>query len=331
MAVGFALVCSGCARETATAPAPAAPADAAEPGEGSVRMASGRTAGQAAAETDAALKARHEGQQTASRRRRPRLHAQFLSLEAPMKPGERLLIEATGPVAVLPNFEETLRVQGEAAAMTRERASSARVVLAQGEGGGRTLRIEFTSPGDKSDFSSFNVALPRGVALEIRTGRAPVTVGDAAASVTISSESGEIVASNIDGAVTATTSNGGIQMTGISGPVIARTANAPIVLDRVDGSVDALTSNASVSVTLTDRSAGPVRIETSNAAVRLMLTPAFRGALSASSDGGVVAQRPGAQPTGAEEPFRTFRRSFGEGPESTVATSGGVITLVGPF
>ncbi len=294
-------------------------------------MASGRTAEQAAAETDAALKARTEGRQTATRPRRPRLHAQALSLEAPMRPGERLRIEAAGPVVVMPAFDENVQVRAEAAAMTRERASSARAVLTEAEGGARTLRIEFASPSETGDFSSFEVALPRGVAVEIRTGRAPVTVNDAAAPVTIASESGEITVFNIEGSVTATTSNGGIQMTGVSGPVVARTANAPIVLESVAGSVEAVTSNASVSVRLDDGSAGPVRIETSNAAVMLALSRALRGSLSASSDGGVVVMTPGAPTTGAEEAFRTFRRSFGEGPESTVTTSGGAITLIGPF
>lgn len=294
-------------------------------------MASGRTAEQAAAETDAALKARHEGQQTATRRRRPKLHAQFLSLEEPMRRGDRLRIEATGPVVVTPAFDDTMRVQAEAAAMTRERASSARVVLAQGEGGARTLRIEFASPGEKSDFSSFEVALPPGVGLEIRTGRAPVTVNCASPDVAITADAGEISVANIEGAVTATTSNGGIQMSGISGPVVARTANAPIVLESVEGSVEAITTNASVSVRLTDRSPGPVRIETSNAAVRLDVSSAFRGALAASSDGGVMTLKPGGLLTGNEQTFRTFRRVFGDGPESAVMTSGGVITLVGPF
>lgn len=304
--------------------------------DGAVRMASGTTSAEARARVDAEIRARHEGKESATRRRRPRLQAEFRTVEQTLPPGAALTIDAAGPVTVKRSTDELLRAETEIAAGARERTEASLFVLESDPAApdAFVLRVAFPEPPQPSDFASFEVEVPASLGgIRVRTRQAPVTLTDVPGPATVQTTMASVRVERQGGAVAVSTTNGAVTVISPGGAVEARTVNSPVVVREAPASVDATTDNAAVDVTLTADAPGPVAIVTTRAGVLLRLGRAFAGELSAEAPGGRVDAPPAMLeaagiPASAVGPSSLRLRLGSAAQTARIATTGGTITIL---
>lgn len=158
------------------------------------------------------------------------------------------------------------------------------------------------------DFGStrvrFDVTVPRGYPVDLRTSGGGIDVRNLSAEVRAETSGGSVVVQNIAGAVNAhtsggsinaerlngsarlTTSGGGIDVTDSAGDLYVRTSGGSIHIQNEDGRVDGHTSGGGIRAQL--RANRGVALATSGGGITLLLPPDTHGSIEASTSGGHV-------------------------------------------
>jgi len=93
---------------------------------------------------------------------------------------------------------------------------------------------------------AFDVTLPRGARILVRTSNGAVSVEAIRGNATVTTANGAVDLYDIEGSVIAETSNGRVEAVRVAGDVHARTSNGDLWMEEIIGVVDGETSNGSV-------------------------------------------------------------------------------------
>jgi hypothetical protein len=160
-------------------------------------------------------------------------------------------------------------------------------------GGGRDgIQIGVVySPGAK-----LRVAVPKAVALDIRSGDGSITVEDVTGAVTMRSGDGSIVGLRVAGDVRATTDDGSIRLRETSGKVDVETQDGSVVVNGTFTALRAKTGDGSVRIAAEKGSAveSDWLVETDDGSVEVRLPEGLAADVdAATSDGSIRSSYPG--------------------------------------
>lgn len=197
------------------------------------------------------------------------------------------------------------------------------------------------------DFGStrvrFDVQVPRGYPVDLRTSGGHIDVRDLNAEVRAETSGGSVVVQDVAGTVNAhtsggnieaerlngstrlTTSGGGIDVTDSAGDLYVRTSGGSIHIQNEDGRVDAHTSGGGIRAAL--RANRGVTLATSGGSITLLLPQDTHGSVEAATSGGhVTCDFP--MTTTEISAGNDLRGAFGGGgPSISLHTSGGSIHI----
>jgi len=200
---------------------------------------------------------------------------------------------------------------------------------------------------DWLDFGStrvrFDVQVPRGYPVDLRTSGGRIDVRDLSAEVRAETSGGSVVVQNVAGTVDAhtsggsiqaerlngatrlTTSGGGIDVTDSAGDLYLRTSGGSIHIENEDGRVDAHTSGGGIRAAL--RANRGITLGTSGGSITLLLPQDTHGSVEATTSGGHVTSDFPMTTTEISE-GSDLRGAFGGGgPPISLHTSGGSIHI----
>ena len=160
-------------------------------------------------------------------------------------------------------------------------------------GGGRDgIQIGVVySPGAK-----LRVAVPKAVALDIRSGDGAITVEDVTGAVTMRSGDGSIVGLRVSGDVRATTDDGSIRLRETSGKVDVETQDGSVIVNGTFTALRAKTGDGSVRIAAEKGSAveSDWLIDTEDGSVEVRLPEGLAANVdAATSDGSIRSSYPG--------------------------------------
>jgi hypothetical protein len=147
------------------------------------------------------------------------------------------------------------------------------------------------SPGAK-----LRVAVPKAVALDIRSGDGSITVEDVTGAVTMRSGDGSIVGLRVAGDVRATTDDGSIRLRETSGKVDVETQDGSVVVNGTFTALRAKTGDGSVRIAAEKGSAveSDWLVETDDGSVEVRLPEGLAADVdAATSDGSIRSSYPG--------------------------------------
>ncbi|MEM1331263.1 MAG: hypothetical protein AAGG07_11950 [Planctomycetota bacterium] len=236
-------------------------------------------------------------------------YEQTVSLTGEHDPEHGLLVRTeNGSITVSRGELPGVSVTADVRAQTQERADAVTIRM---ERYGDTLRIEPDWP----DGKRLN---GEGVTLRIQVA--------GSSSTDLRSSNGALKVQGLGGSVEAQSSNGPITVFDHGGPVRLRTSNGRIEVIGARDAVDVGTSNGRVKIELADAADGPVLVRTSNGSVTIDLGDGIAGGITATtSNGSVSLMGPGTSLVGDKLGQMMFAEP---GPESTVRTSNGSVSIV---
>ena len=147
------------------------------------------------------------------------------------------------------------------------------------------------SPGAK-----LRVAVPKAVALDIRSGDGSITVEDVTGAVTMRSGDGSIVGLRVSGDVRATTDDGSIRLRETNGKVDVETQDGSVVVNGTFTALRAKTGDGSVRIAAEKGSAveSDWLVETDDGSVEVRLPEGLAADVdAATSDGSIRSSYPG--------------------------------------
>lgn len=147
------------------------------------------------------------------------------------------------------------------------------------------------SPGAK-----LRVAVPKAVALDLRSGDGSITVEDVTGAVTMRSGDGSIVGLRVSGDVRATTDDGSIRLRETTGKVDVETQDGSVVVNGTFTALRAKTGDGSVRIAAEKGSAveSDWLIETDDGSVEVRLPEGLAADVdAATSDGSIRSSYPG--------------------------------------
>lgn len=147
------------------------------------------------------------------------------------------------------------------------------------------------SPGAK-----LRVALPKSVALDIRSGDGSITVEDVSGTVTMRSGDGSIVGLRVSGDVRASTDDGSIRLREAAGKVDVETQDGSVVVNGTFTALRAKTGDGSVRIAAEKGSAieSDWLIDTEDGSVEVRLPEGVSAVVdAATSDGSIRSSYPG--------------------------------------
>ena len=210
---------------------------------------------------------------------------------------------------------------------------------------------------------TFRVIVPETYDLDLRTSGGSIQVADLTGDVECRTAGGAITLQDIDGEVDARTAGGSIRVAGVTGnsllhtsgggitvgnaggtvdtqtsggsihiehaegTVFARTAGGSIEANEVMGSLDAQTSGGSITAHFSGQPDQNCSLITSGGPIHVYLNPDTRLTINARTSGGGVSTDLPLTVTGQLSRNRINAVLNGGGPELTVRTSGGGISL----
>lgn len=211
-----------------------------------------------------------------------------------------------GSIAVRRAQRSDVRISAELRATTPERLKAAVVRAQRDPAGALVIDTDWPDGGPRgAEGVTYDIQLPH------------------ADGITLESSNGSLVIDGLAGPASLTTTNGSVTVREHAGNLVARSTNGALVLESVTGSVDAQTSNGSATVA---GAVAPLRVQTSNGNITLTLAPAFAGTLTARTTNGSLSLPPGASLDGKTSGTLTA----GQGPQSSLTTSNGTITVTRP-
>ncbi len=236
-------------------------------------------------------------------------HETSANVRVPHEPSKPLELRThNGSIEIKKSGGSEVVVEARLYSKSKERLDEARVHAERVDG---TLKIFTTWPGGKpksDEGATFTVSLPDASRLHL------------------DSSNGKIVSDLPCDSASVDTSNGKIELSGVRGKIHADTSNGAVVLREVsEATVD--TSNGSVTIDLADDAKGPVSADTSNGQITLTVGAAFAGRVHASTSNGTINNNTGRGTQTGKKAKGTI--TFGDGPECTLESSNGSITVKG--
>jgi DUF4097 and DUF4098 domain-containing protein YvlB len=151
-----------------------------------------------------------------------------------------------------------------------------------------TARLSDKAAGVSEKRARFEVRLPKGFDLSIRTSGGKVNVESMVGRTDIKTSGGSIGMQNSGGEVVAKTSGGTIEVDGGRERVELKSSGGSIRLKNAIGAVDAVTSGGRIQV---DVKGGPIRLKTSGGSLDARIKGPLAGDCDLSTSGGSVAFR----------------------------------------
>lgn len=261
-------------------------------------------------------------------------------------PGTSIRIKThNGRVSVEAADRSDVEIKAIICAKSGERLKSTRIVSRRHEGDSLTIEVKWPGGGRKDgESASFEIYVPDVNGIFASTSNAPIRIKGLSGTAELKTNNDRIEATNHHGILRATTSNDAIvivrhqgtitarssnddvRVRGVTGPVDIRTSNGAIHVNSADNSVVARTSNDEITISLTDKSNGPVVAETSNDPISLVIGEKFKGDVDLKTNEQCIV----------DEQLRKYvvrhgknlvRLSIGEGPNSRLATRNAPISV----
>lgn len=146
----------------------------------------------------------------------------------------------------------------------------------------------------------------------------------------VSTSGGNISIGEVNGTVAAHTSGGSIRIQHAGGAVNASTSGGNIYVDEVRGSIDARTSGGSVKARITEQPQAACRLSTSGGRVELEIAESIAASINAQTSGGRISVDFPVTVSGEISRSRLQTDLNGGGPEITLRSSGGGISVSRP-